>query len=52
MKMIPSDKEMFHEKILPQIRKAVVKYEQAEYSAVNLKWQVNLKFIDNFQQIE
>jgi len=50
--MIPSDKEMFDEKILPQIREAVAKYEEAEYSAINLEWQVNLRFVDNFQQTE
>ena len=49
--MIPSDKEMF-DKILPQIREAVAKYEEAEYSAVNLEWQFHLRFVDNFQQTE
>ena len=50
--MIPSDKEMFDKKILPQIREAVAKYEEAEYSAVNLERQVNFRFVDNFLKIE
>ena len=50
--MIPSDKKIFDKKILPQIREAVAKYEEAEYSAVNLEWQFHLRFVDNFQQTE
>jgi hypothetical protein len=45
---IPSDKALFTEKIIPQIREAVERYEDSVAKAVDVKWKVHFSFVEKF----
>ena len=43
---IPSSQRMFNDQVLPQIRAGVEEYNCAENKLVELKWNINLSFVD------
>jgi hypothetical protein len=45
---IPSDKAIFTQKIIPQIREAVERYEDSVTKAVEVKWKVHFSFVEKF----
>ena len=46
-----SDKAVFEQKILPQIREKVTEYNRLETSSKELEWKVHLKFVGDYKSL-
>jgi len=51
-RLVPSDTKIFRENVLPQIQKAIEKYEKVEETSVDEEWKLNFSFIDKFEKAE
>ena len=45
---IPAAKDLFEEKVIPQIRRNINKFEGQQNRSIDLNWDLNLKFVEEF----
>jgi len=49
--LLASDKTIFEQKILPQIREKLAEYDRLETSGKELEWKVRLEFVGNYNKL-